>query len=295
MNRIIMSLALVAAFALAVPAQAQFTQFGEGEWDAAISQFMEWRTTGWGGNEEHVADYASDAKVEALLTLYKDGAQNAANGKVNVWSSNPDAWWLEEGATVSGKTTWWVNIYGPAYEEQGLVAPNIYDLGFALTGCIGSQGAVIMGTTGMRANISLEIPGMGTFTLAAALSGLTNFMGDLPPIEYQTYLNGAVVNVAAGPPAPPAANIAVNNANDKQITFVWSPLITELLGGGGDISEAISSGDAGIVINSALRNQNGLSIIAVTGDPAPIPEPATLAIMGLGLAGLGIARRRMKK
>ena len=28
---------------------------------------------------------------------------------------------------------------------------------------------------------------------------------------------------------------------------------------------------------------------------AAIPEPATLAVMGLGLAGLGIARRRMKK
>jgi hypothetical protein len=29
------------------------------------------------------------------------------------------------------------------------------------------------------------------------------------------------------------------------------------------------------------------------GYTAPIPEPATLAVMGLGLAGLAVARRRM--
>lgn len=45
---------------------------------------------------------------------------------------------------------------------------------------------------------------------------------------------------------------------------------------------------------SGCKGQNGLSQETTFGNPPPVPEPATLGLLGLGLLGMGLARRRRR-
>jgi len=157
--------------------------------------------------------------------------------------------------------------------------------------------------------MSIDIPHyVWTIDKSADQSELTLAVGQAFPVTYQVFLTA---DMALPPVAPPLTVLPAAAGLDDYCVNVFDTLFGPLGGVCADaapvlISYSMPIGPFGapsdwfsitntasfVTADSGTTGQDSWTVRVRVEAPTPAPEPGTLALLGLGLAGLAATRRR---
>jgi hypothetical protein len=197
---------------------------------------------------------------------------------------------------------------------RSYAAPIVAGQTIAAVGEADPTGGIVQAGTGLAVPFASP-PGPGSFfgtlttTVIAgdpsnALGGLTftyritNNDAGLSAIERMTNLNftGFLTDVSFQVPAAGVAPTSVDrDASSSTIGWTFSPLGAGVipLGGASAVVVIQTNASAFAPINANIID--GSVAVAASFGPVAIPEPASLALLGMGMLSVGVLRRRRRR
>ena len=169
-----------------------------------------------------------------------------------------------------------VGYSAPAYAQIPQEALVFTESGGSLTAQFSGDPSTTIVGTGSADNWTIDLAGSG-HTLLNPITG-----GNLTDVFTYSWIE---------PENPNSFNNLTYNG-DQTFTFV-SDSATDA-GGANTFSNGVSF-SINSTVDSTTAPDNGAGVFYNVNDVSDVPEPASMTLLGLGLAGLGMARRRQRK